>query len=307
MPAAGHPPAAPKSRRMRNRALHDALRNFALEAAALLTDELKGGAEVEFDVVDEGGGRGPALYRYEPRTGAFIEERWPRLRELPVARGGVPRARRRRLGVAARERAARRAGRARAARDARAAVRGRDQLRLPRGALRARVRRGRADAVPRCRPRARDRAAARRVDARRARGAGRRPLARARRRDGGPARPHLASVRARARRARRRPDPGRRGGRALRLGRDGDAAVGSRAACRSSRPAGASPTRRAGSRCRSARAPGRAAASGCCRPATSRRSASSSRRSASPSARRTWRGRSTASRWAPPRRRTPRR
>ena len=51
--------AAPKSRRMRNRALHDALRDFALEAAALLTDELKDGAEVEFDVVDEGGGRGP--------------------------------------------------------------------------------------------------------------------------------------------------------------------------------------------------------------------------------------------------------
>jgi hypothetical protein len=69
---------------MRNRALHDALRNFALEAAALLTDDLKAGAEVEFDVLDEGGARGPALYRYEPRTGAFIEERWPRLRELPA-------------------------------------------------------------------------------------------------------------------------------------------------------------------------------------------------------------------------------
>ena len=69
---------------MRNRALHDALRDFALEAAALLTEELKAGAEVEFDVVDEGGGRGPALYRYEPRTGAFIDERWPRLRELPA-------------------------------------------------------------------------------------------------------------------------------------------------------------------------------------------------------------------------------
>ena len=71
---------------MRNRALHDALRDFALEAAALLTDELKAGAEVEFDVVDEGGGRGPALYRYEPRTGAFIESRWDQLRELPAVR-----------------------------------------------------------------------------------------------------------------------------------------------------------------------------------------------------------------------------
>ena len=69
---------------MRNRALHAALRNFALEAAALLTDDLKAGAEVEFDVVDEGGGRGPALYRYEPRTGAFLTERWARLRELPA-------------------------------------------------------------------------------------------------------------------------------------------------------------------------------------------------------------------------------
>ena len=85
---------------MRNRALHDALRDFALEAAALLTEELKAGAEVEFDVVEEGvgahrappgasagrgGGRGPALYRYEPRTGAFIEERWEQLRRLPAA------------------------------------------------------------------------------------------------------------------------------------------------------------------------------------------------------------------------------
>jgi hypothetical protein len=69
---------------MRNRALHDALRNFALEAAALLTDDLKAGAEVEFDVVDEGSGRGPALYRYEPRTAAFLTERWQRLRELPA-------------------------------------------------------------------------------------------------------------------------------------------------------------------------------------------------------------------------------
>jgi hypothetical protein len=68
---------------MRNRALHEALRNFALEAAALLTEELKAGAEVGFDVVDESGGRGPALYRYEPRTGAFIEERWAQLRALP--------------------------------------------------------------------------------------------------------------------------------------------------------------------------------------------------------------------------------
>jgi hypothetical protein len=69
---------------MRNRPLHDALRDFALEAAALLTDDLRAGAEVEFDVIDEGSERGPALYRYKPRTEAFIAERWSRLRELPA-------------------------------------------------------------------------------------------------------------------------------------------------------------------------------------------------------------------------------
>ena len=69
---------------MRNRALHDALRDFALEAAALLSDDVKAGAEVEFDVVDEGDRRGPVLYRYQPRTGAFIGGRWERLRELPA-------------------------------------------------------------------------------------------------------------------------------------------------------------------------------------------------------------------------------
>jgi hypothetical protein len=67
---------------MRNRLLHDALRDFALETAALLTDDLREGAEVEFDVTSEGGLRGPALYRYKPRTEAFLAERWPRLREL---------------------------------------------------------------------------------------------------------------------------------------------------------------------------------------------------------------------------------
>jgi hypothetical protein len=67
---------------MRNRALYGALRDFALEAAALLTDDLRAGAEVEFDVIDQAGRRGPALYRYQPRTSAFLTERWPRLRAL---------------------------------------------------------------------------------------------------------------------------------------------------------------------------------------------------------------------------------
>jgi hypothetical protein len=69
---------------MRNRALHDALRDFALEAASFLTEELRNGAELEFEVLDEGGRGGPALYRYRPRTAEFIEARWDGLRELPT-------------------------------------------------------------------------------------------------------------------------------------------------------------------------------------------------------------------------------
>jgi hypothetical protein len=68
---------------MRNRRLHDSLREFALEAAALLSEDLKGGAELEFEISDEGGRGGPALYVYRPLTLEFVAERWPRLRELP--------------------------------------------------------------------------------------------------------------------------------------------------------------------------------------------------------------------------------
>jgi hypothetical protein len=67
---------------MRNRVLHDALRDFALEAAALLTDDMREGDEVEFDVTCEAGRGGPVLYRYRPRIEAYVGERWPRLREL---------------------------------------------------------------------------------------------------------------------------------------------------------------------------------------------------------------------------------
>ena len=78
---------------MRNPALHAALRDFALEAAALLTDDLKAGSELEFDVVDEGDRRGAVLYRYQPRIGPFISERWPRLRELQACAARLPGAR----------------------------------------------------------------------------------------------------------------------------------------------------------------------------------------------------------------------
>jgi hypothetical protein len=68
---------------MRNRELHSALRAFALETAALLTEDQERGAEIEFDL-DEGSRRGgPTLYHYRPLTAKFVADRWTRLRELP--------------------------------------------------------------------------------------------------------------------------------------------------------------------------------------------------------------------------------
>lgn len=68
---------------MRNRALHDALRDFALDAASLLTSELRAGHEIPFDVVEEPG-KGPILYRYRPLTKQFLGTRWDKLRMLPT-------------------------------------------------------------------------------------------------------------------------------------------------------------------------------------------------------------------------------
>jgi hypothetical protein len=69
---------------MRNRELHDALRAFALESAALLREDQDAGAEIEFDL-EEGSRRGgPSLYHYRPLTGKFVADRWMRLRALPT-------------------------------------------------------------------------------------------------------------------------------------------------------------------------------------------------------------------------------
>src|SRR3954463_7605522 len=67
---------------MRNRALHDALKDFALEAAQQLTHEVQQGAEIPFDVIEEPGGR-TVLYNYRPLTTEFIAARWQELRGLP--------------------------------------------------------------------------------------------------------------------------------------------------------------------------------------------------------------------------------
>ena len=68
---------------MRNRALHDALRDFALEAAALLVRATEEGAEVGF-ALDERSQGGATLYRYRPLTSEFIGARWEQLRALPA-------------------------------------------------------------------------------------------------------------------------------------------------------------------------------------------------------------------------------
>lgn len=70
---------------MRNRELHDALREFALEAAALLSTELDAGEELPYDVVEEPG-TGSVLYRYLPRTSEFIAARWDALSTMPSAK-----------------------------------------------------------------------------------------------------------------------------------------------------------------------------------------------------------------------------
>ena len=72
---------------MRNRRLHDALRDFALDAASHLTSELRAGHEIPFDLMEEPRRRnklGPALYHYTPLTAQFIQGRWEQLRELPA-------------------------------------------------------------------------------------------------------------------------------------------------------------------------------------------------------------------------------
>ena len=68
---------------MRNRALHQSLRDFAEQAACQLEADAAGGAEVPFEVVESPGARAP-LYCYRPLTGQFIRERLGVLGRLPT-------------------------------------------------------------------------------------------------------------------------------------------------------------------------------------------------------------------------------
>ena len=67
---------------MKNRALHDALSGFVEEAAWQLAAEVSGGAEIPFELIEQGRSSAP-LYCYRPQTGLFLADRAAELRKLP--------------------------------------------------------------------------------------------------------------------------------------------------------------------------------------------------------------------------------
>jgi hypothetical protein len=67
---------------MHNRALHDSLAAFVEEAAWQLAEEISGGAEVPFELIEQGRASAP-LYCYRPLTGRFLADRTTELAKLP--------------------------------------------------------------------------------------------------------------------------------------------------------------------------------------------------------------------------------
>src|SRR3954454_14314507 len=80
--ARGACPAAQNPQRMHNRALHDTLAAFVEEAAWQLAEEVAAGAEVPFELIEQGRASAP-LYCYKPLTGRFIAEHLGMLERLP--------------------------------------------------------------------------------------------------------------------------------------------------------------------------------------------------------------------------------
>ncbi|HVL97052.1 MAG TPA: hypothetical protein VM266_14430 [Solirubrobacteraceae bacterium] len=68
---------------MHNRALHDSLAAFVEEAAWQLAAEVSGGAEIPFELIEQGRSSAP-LYCYRPQTEAFIAQRAGELAKLPT-------------------------------------------------------------------------------------------------------------------------------------------------------------------------------------------------------------------------------
>jgi hypothetical protein len=67
---------------MHNRALHDILAAFVEEAAWQLAEEVSGGAEIPFELIEQGRTSAP-LYCYRPLTQRFLAERAGSLGRLP--------------------------------------------------------------------------------------------------------------------------------------------------------------------------------------------------------------------------------
>jgi hypothetical protein len=67
---------------MHNRALHDTLVTFVEEAAWQLAEEVSRGAEIRFELIEQGRPTAP-LYCYRPLTSRFITERGSELARLP--------------------------------------------------------------------------------------------------------------------------------------------------------------------------------------------------------------------------------
>ena len=80
--ARGACPAAQNPQRMHNRALHDTLAAFVEEAAWQLAEEVAAGAEVPFELIEQGRASAP-LYCYRPLTDRFIAEHLGMLERLP--------------------------------------------------------------------------------------------------------------------------------------------------------------------------------------------------------------------------------
>ncbi len=68
---------------MRNRVLHQSLRDFTEQAAFQLEADATNGAEIPFEVIESPGANAP-LYCYRPLTGHFIHERLGVLGRLPT-------------------------------------------------------------------------------------------------------------------------------------------------------------------------------------------------------------------------------
>jgi hypothetical protein len=71
---------------MQSRQLHASLHAFAAQVSPALANQVAGGDEIGFEVVEAGArGSRPGLYCYEPLTGEFVERHWQLLLTLPAA------------------------------------------------------------------------------------------------------------------------------------------------------------------------------------------------------------------------------